>query len=251
MARAKSNFPEFQFTEEQRAELLKCWQRRAEREQAAEFLDEAELCISSWLPELQRRPTPVKKKIECAERLQKAAQEMVAALGGMPPDVAALLNVMWLRQKYGDDYFRQHSEACLKDRENQVAGLYKVLAHSIAGKPRPHIVSELDKLPPDFLKSIPAIVGMLKPLEVAAMDMTEGIRAEKNWNPKEHEKRLALSLALGYARVYGKPPSAANGSNFRKFAAQLSKILGLHIGADIVAYSCETVSIYPQKQLKT
>jgi hypothetical protein len=242
----------FKFTEGQRAKLLKCWPRKAEQKQAETFLDFAEGSISRWLPKrLKPGPTPVKEQIKKAERIGSAAREMVAALEDMPEDVAGHLNVGWLRRKYGEEYFRQHKEACRNDMGNQKARLYEVLANATAGQPISHRESERDKLPPDLPRMLPAILDTLKPLEDAAFDLANMTRDAKNWQNKELEQNLAISLALEYERIFEKPPSPANGSNFRKFAAELSKILGFELGAGTVAYACDAVRILRQTQRVT
>ncbi len=51
---------------------------------------------------------------------------------------------------------------------------------------------------------------------------------------KEREKILIGGLACIYEKHLGKPPSAGNGSIFRKFAAELSNIIGYKLGPDII-----------------
>lgn len=234
----------FKFKESQRAKLLKCWPRKAEQHQAGVFLDFAESVISGWLPKTIPGPTPVKEQIKKAGRIRLAAREMVAALEDMPEDVAGLLNVIWLRDKYGEDYFHQHAEASRKDQKNQMAQLLEVCACALAGKPSPSFTSALDKLPPDLPRMLPVILDALKHLECAAFDLANMTRGCKNWQNKELEQELAIGLALAYADHFDKLPSPANGSNFRKFAAELSEILGFELGAGTVAYACDAVRIY-------
>lgn len=232
----------FKFKPEQRADLLKyCWTRKADKLLAEPFLDSVESCIAAWLPETSTPPTSAHLKIKHAERLHTAAAEMRAALEAMPPDVAGLLNIGWLRNRYGEDYFKWHNEACRKDKESQISHLYQVYACGLAGKEMPVRITECSKLPPSMLIQVAPTVDFLRSLEVSASVMARREKGAKQWQNKELEKNLAVSLVFQYRQLFGKPPSAANGSSFRRFTARISKILGYELGANIVSDACNFI----------
>lgn len=234
---------EFKFTPKQRVDLLKAgWKRETDLERAGRFLDGAEICITGWLLKTKTTPpTSTKNKIAYAKNIHQVAQEMLEVLEHMPHDVADVLNIGWLKDRYGDNYFRQHSEACRQDTANNLNYLYEVLAHGLAGTDMPTRATELSKLPPNMSKQLPLVIDFLTSLSVSANTMADREKNAKQWQNKDIEKSLALWLALEYETVFGKVPSKANGSNFRLFAAKLSKILGYDLGASVVAYACETV----------
>lgn len=235
---------EFKFTDTQRQGLLKCWKRQGDRLRAKEFLDDVESRIDRWLPETTKPRTSEAKKIAIAKRIQQAATEMLGALNDLPPDVAELLNVVWLRKAYGDGYFQRHSEACEADRKTAPARMVRAgFVRGLTGQEPPEDVTELSKLPPDFLTQVETVMTFLLPLTDAAKEIEEAWRGSKQWQDKDLEKQLMFAAALDYRRHFDKPPSPANGSSFRKFAAELSKILsGFDFGACIVKECCESAA---------
>lgn len=72
--------------------------------------------------------------------------------------------------------------------------------------------------------------------------MATCLQGGKNWHNKEAEEQLLYSLALFYKDHFGKLPSAANqragqpesASPFRKFLVELSGILRIKLGANII-----------------
>ncbi|TAJ78868.1 MAG: hypothetical protein EPO42_07210 [Gallionellaceae bacterium] len=149
----------FRFKDEQRNRLLSCWKRPRDRETAAAYLLEVEWAIASWLQKQQQHPpTGIKKQITHAGDLCKKAQALRTSLECLPHDMAELLNVIWLRQRYGETYFRMHEEAHRKDHESNIplrmavtAGL-QVFACDNALETSA-VVSEVSKLLPDFFST--------------------------------------------------------------------------------------------------
>jgi hypothetical protein len=220
----------------------------SDRERANAYLDDAELSISIWLPHTKNPPTSTAQKIAHAKRLSNAASELNSALEAMPTDVADFLNVIWLRFCYGNDYFKRHSEACEHDKKNQMNRIFYAFASALSTEPRPPYVTETDKLPPDFHKKLPGVQDFLRALRFAATEMAAMETGAKQWQNVELERELALFLALSYRKHFGKPPSSANGSSFRKFAAELSRLLGYRLGANTVAYACDAVKIHQENE---
>ena len=239
--------PSFKFTDTQRHELLKCWVQHARKKNAAMFLDDAEFRIDIWLENDVTKPhTAEASKIAIAKRINAAATEMLAALDDIPSDVAGFLNVVWIDVAYGQYFFQRRSEACKADQETAIDRLFSRTFALLAGKETPPELTEFDKLPPDFLKQLPGVKGWLEPLARAADDMESMLVGAKQWNRKELEKSLIFSLAIGYRKCFGKPPSSANGSSFRRFAKELSGVLtGYEFGANIVKECCEGSASLP------
>lgn len=238
----------FAFTASQRRELLKCWVQKSQKQTVDRFLNDAEFRIECWLRNEARKPhTSAAKTIATLNRLNAAAAEMLAALNDLPADVAELLNVGWIHEAYGNKHFQKIHNAYDADRKANVSRMREQLAAAIVGNEPPPIAKEVDKLPPDFLKQLPGVKGWLEPLAHAARDMASMMAEAKQWNRKELEENLIFSLAIGYRECFGKPPSSANGSSFRRFAAGLSKILTGYerFGANIVKKSCEAVASMP------
>lgn len=237
----------FCFNDEQRTALLTCWKRPRDREIAAAYLTEAEWIVASWLQKLEQYPpTGVKDQITHAGDLCGKAQALLASLECLPQDMAGLLNVFWLRQQYGETYFRMHEEAHRKDYENTTTLRMPVIAglrgFATDNAPEtPIVVSEVSKLPPDFFQQAKITIDFLRGVEIASRKMAASIRGSKNWHNKEAEENLLYSLALLYEDHFSKLPSAANprtgqpesASPFRKFLAELRGILGVKLGADI------------------
>lgn len=229
----------FKLKERQRQALLTCWKRPRDREIAAVFLLDVEVIVSDWLQQLERHPsTGIKEQIAHAEDLHKKSISVRDALKDLPGDVAGLLNVIWVRSKYGMEYFRLHSEAYRKDRERNSPR--KLMLTSVVrglapdGTPdAPPEVSEASKLPPDFIKQAEDVLDFLDVLATASAVMGDMLKGAKQWHNKEPEKRLLYALALSYELHFGKRPSAANGTLFRKLVSDLSDILGYELGADI------------------
>lgn len=235
----------FSFNDEQRKALLACWKRVRDREIANKYLDEVELIVEKWLQKQKCRPsTGVKEQITRSNELCKKAQELLSSLEGLPQDMAELLNVFWLRQQYGEKYFRMHEEAHRKDSENNTALRMAVIAglRCFACDNAPEastIVSEVSKLPPNFFQQAKVTIGFLRGVESASREMATSIKEQKNWHNKEAEENLLYSLALIYKDCFGRFPAAANAgkeglaSPFRSFLTNLSSILGCKLGVDI------------------
>lgn len=239
--------PSFKFTDTQRHELLKCWVQHARKKNAAMFLDDAEFRIDIWLENDVTKPhTAAANKIAIAKRLNAAATEMLAALNEVPTDVASFLNVVWYNKAYGSEHHQRICDAYDADQETAIDRLFSRSFALLAGKEPPPELTEVDKLPPDFLKQLPGVKGWLEPLARAAGDMESMLVGAKQWNSKELEKSLIFSFAIGYRKCFGKPPSAANGSIFRRFAKELSGVLtGYEFGADIVKACCKACASLP------
>lgn len=238
----------FCFEDEQRNRLLSCWKRPRDRETAAAYLLDVEWIVARWLQKQEQHPpTGVKEQITRTGDLCEKAQALLASLECLPQDIAELLNIFWLRQKYGERYFKMHEEAYRKDHENNTALRMAVIAglQGFACGDAPEtqtIVSEVSKLPPDFLQQAKVTIDFLRVVESASQKMATSIQGQKNWHNKEVEENLLYSLALLYEDHFGKLPSAANqragqpesASPFRKFLVELCSILGIKLGANII-----------------
>lgn len=239
---------DFRFNDEQRTALLTCWKRPRDRKIAAAYLLEVEWIVASWQQKKEQYPpTGVKKQIILAGDLCGKAQALLESLECLPQDMAGLLNVFWLRQQYGEAYFRMHEEAHRKDHESNyalrmavIAGLRNIAFDNVPETPT--LVSEVSKLPPDFFLQAKITINFLRGVEIASRKMAASIQGQKNWHNKESEENLLYSLALLYRDHFGKLPSAANprtgqpesASTFRKFLAELCGILGIKLGANII-----------------
>jgi len=237
--------PAFRFKEEQRNKLRDYWKRPRDREIAAAYLLEVEWIVASWQQKKEQYPpTGVKKQIARAGDLCGKAKSLLASLECLPWDVAELLNIVWLRQKYGEAYFRKYEEACRKDCEHNKRGMALAAAQALVPDRYPANspdVSELSKLPPDFFKQAGVTTDFLRVVINASQEIATFKRGAKQWHNKEAEENLLYSLALSYKVHFGKLPSAANprkgqpesAAPFRQFVAELSIILGCKLGADI------------------
>lgn len=244
----------FRFTEEQRQRLLTCWKRPGDKKAASEFIKFSELLIADWLVENQQSPkTSIRNQIAQASNIRGKAKDLLIALDDLPNDVAAFINVGWLRERYGESYFEQHSEACRKDRENNSPKRIVARAFLQAFYPKNEtetFQSEFSKLPPNFEQSTVEVSDYLRALIVAAGDMATILRDSKQWHNKEAEKDLLLSLAICYADNFGKPPSAANKgktgseSPFRKFLADLEDMFEWNFGTPLIREVVDTVRIH-------
>lgn len=235
---------DFKFSAAQRNELMRCWKRSSEQGKVALFLDDVECCIGRWLPKANNPPTSTRQKLHSAACLSKASIEMISALEAMPPDVEGMLNVYWLQSCYGDDYTRRHREACKADRKNHIPRMLQAFADGLTGKVSTPYVSAVDKLPPNFHKQLPIVLGFLRHLDIAAKEFKKNEIGARQWKNKELEEDLAISIAFAYAKHFGKLPSPSNGSSFRRLASALSKLLGWDIGAHVVKCACDTVTIH-------
>lgn len=231
---------EFKFTDTQRQELLRCWKREGDHSKAGNFLTDVEFRIGMWLPKTVEPRKSEAEKIAIAKRVQRAATQMLGALLDLSPDVAAFLNVMWLHEAYGAEYFQRHSAACEAAEKLSAEKAYRVgFIRGLTDKEPPEVPTEVSQLPPDFLAQIETVKTWLQHLEAASEQMGKILSGAKKWQDKELEKELLFAVALDYQRHFGKPPSSKNGSSFRKFAADLSRISGFEFGACIVKECCE------------
>ena len=95
------------------------------------------------------------------------------------------------------------------------------------------------KLPPDFWELAASTKTWLEPLVRVTHDFDEYLRTAKKWQEKSLEKELLLPIARAYVTNFQKSPSPANGSSFRRFTRELSKITGYDFGVCIVKACCE------------
>lgn len=238
----------FRFNDEQRTTLLSCWKRPRDREIAAAYLQDVERLAADYLDQKkQHPPTGIKQQIALANDLRRNAEAMLVSLDRLPQDFAKLINVAWLNEKYGDEYFKLHTDACLNDRANNTARklVTSALVRGFApdgAPPHPPAVSELLKLPPDYFKQADIAADFLRTLAGASKTIVWMLKGAKQWHNKEAEEDLLYSLALRYEGHFGKLPSAANQragqpestSPFRKFLVELSSILRIKLGANII-----------------
>lgn len=235
----------FEFKDTQRKDLLTCWQRQTDREKVAKFLVEVEQRITILLT--TKPHTPEGKKIAHAKTICKAATKLLNELDSLPTDVSDLMNVFWLHHAYGDEYFSQANDASAQDEKTALQRTYAEVCHAIAnawhiGKDERNAApqkAEFCKLPPDFLMLAKTVKGFLRPLVSATEEMEKTLVGAKQWQNKEFEKGLVSSIGSAFQKHFGKRPSGANGSTFRKLAAELSKILGYDLGANIVKDYCD------------
>lgn len=249
---------DFRFTEAQQKNLLDCWKKPCDKKIAAIFISEAECIIAGWKFETTRfPPTPIRSRISSAEDIQTKALDLLNALDNLPKDVAGLIGVIWLREKYGNAYFEQHAESCHKDQENEtvirnlLGSAFSQLSPERAAKWKP-IPLETSKLPPDFPLATKEAIAYLSPLCRAAGITASLHRESKQWRNKEAAQNLLLALALSYKHNFGKPPSAANArtgqpesaSPFRKFITAIESIIRLKLGAPLIREAVNTVRTY-------
>lgn len=243
---------EFKFKDTQRKALLTCWQRKSDRDKVEKFLVVVELQITIWLSGA-KKPTPERKKIAHAKTICEATTKLLYELDSLPTDVSDLMNVFWLHHAYGDEYFSQADDASAQDKKTARQRTYAEVCHAIANAwhvgnderiAAPQKV-EFSKLPPDFLTLAKTVKGFLRPLVSATEEMEKTLVGAKQWQNKDLEKRLVTSIGSSYQTHFGKRPSGANGSTFRKLTSELSKILGYDLGANIVKDYCDTIRYLP------
>lgn len=236
--------PPFRFTDDQRSKLIRCWKRRIDHVSAEKFLNDAEWRISAWLQETKEQRTSAAGQIQHADSLHQAADRLLEELNKLPRDVAKNLNTYFIRAAHGEDWFRQHREACEADRKHSIeCAISDGLSGGFAGKEPPPRMTEYSKLPPDLLQTLNITQDWLAALSNAAEEMQNTIKGAKQWQDKELEWSLMFSLAIGYKSAFGKAPSPTNGSVFRKLAIELSTVLHCTFGADVVRNACDSLKL--------
>lgn len=104
----------------------------------------------------------------------------------------------------------------------------QVFLNALAGKERANPITEYSKLPPDMMVQVTPTIGFLKSMTVSANAMATMYKEAKQWQNKEMEKDLAISLAFEYGRLFGKLPSPANGSSFRNLQHAFPRYWGMN-----------------------
>lgn len=198
---------EFLFNDTQRGDLVCCWKRINDRKKAKEFLGDVEILISAWLRENNKPRTTVANQIhhaarlnKNAEQLLKAAADMLDTLGGLPSDVSKILNIHFIYAAYGENYFKQHKEACKADRGLFRVDLARAFVSGLTGKELLQRATEVSKLPPDFLQQLEDMKGWLTPLKQAAYDLHKVTIGAREWQDREPEKNLLFTVALSYIK---------------------------------------------------
>ena len=241
----------FKFSNAQRNDLVCCWKRVADREKARIFINEVESHVSLWLEKINSvQDASIAEIIARSARLNMNTRQLLQAasntledLKNLPPNFAAILNIYFIGAEHGEEYFKQYSEAVQVDKNNFRLEFADAVNRGLTGKNLPQRVTEVSKLPPDFLQQLEEIQGWLASLIQASGELHHVTIGSKNWNNKEPEKWLLFTLARTYKKHLGKHPSSCNGTPFKKLAAELSKILPEHnFGAIIIKECCDLVN---------
>lgn len=231
------NQDKFSFTSAQRKNLLQCWKRQTDRSKAQKFIDDTERCINEWLPKTTEPRAGVAEQRKILQDMHEAALKILDTLNRMPRELGDFLNFLWIEKAYGGKYFVLHDETSHpSDSAQRLHDSAFDLAVPLTGAlktPRGR------KLPPDFWELAASAKTWLEPLVLVTHDFDEYLRTAKKWQEKSREKNLLLPIARSYVTNFRKLPSPTNGSSFRRFAAELSKILEYDFGACIVKDCCE------------
>lgn len=198
----------FVFKEKQRANLLSTLPSRSakDKEVAHHFIDAAQREVEVWLSmDVQLLTTAPSEQKEKLERLNKAAQDLSAALDAIPSDVGAWLRAQIYTTLYCDPYKRNHLD--LGWKLNQMGNG--------------------DPCADDFLEELLAVV------EESSSRAAENV-AVKTGVDNKNEISLTANLARYYQTIFQKKPSASNGSNFRNFMKELGDVTGYEFGAATV-----------------
>lgn len=233
----------FRFNDKQIKALSECWKRPKERVIAELYLREVEGLVAQLMENnTSNQSTSIKDQIALASALRNNVVNRPKLLEQLPRDFEKLLATVWLRHKYGESYFQQHSEACRKDAENNtvrrmlVAAAVQGLAPPGA-KNTPTVKTELSNLPPNYFQQIKTDADFLKIVAVAAADIEWFLKGSKTWLDKsDDQKGLIFMLIFSYERHFGKLPSVANKGRdgylppFRGFLILLSEIINSQKG---------------------
>jgi len=190
----------FAFTDDQRRNLLLELPRRSakNREAANRFVEAARHEVEGWLSlDIQLLTTTPKNHKEKLERLTNAASEIRAALDDIPSDTGGYLHAEIITTLHCDPYKRKHLRIGWKLKQ---LGIH-------------------DPCEDNFLEELLGV------LEESASRMANTYEVRPGVDNGQMIS-LAAKLADFYSDCFQKMPSASNGSNFRKFMAELSTILG-------------------------
>lgn len=198
----------FNFTDVKRKELMRVWKRSADRQKAESFIGGAEKIVEDWLSFAEEQRTSAPKARAYAADILKAATALQQALDALPEDVVITLKACVIERLYVTESRRKHEKAA------------RDLRCLFPGEQYPGLIEMAE-----VLESQLDLLGKAAE-KLAVIESSSGVN-------KGAEKWLVDILTVGYKQHFGKPPSASNGSNFRKFLAELSKILGYDLGADI------------------
>jgi len=207
----------FEFTIEQRNDLIKAWPRKKDKELANSFLDKAQSSVELWNHINQGDKKTIPEKRDYANDLLKHSNSLIELFDRLPTDlinnIHALTQVRLYVEKYKYDFYQAkeylHVITTHKD--------YRHMSYSSY---------------PSFEEIVEVLEPFLKLIADVAKEITEW--KAPSGQDKGYEKLLIQFLAEGYYCTFNKAPSSGNGGNFRKFTDRLSTILNVQLGADIV-----------------
>lgn len=206
----------FYFTEDQRSELLRLLPSRTvkDKESASCFVEAVQRQVESWLSlDFKLFVTSPRDGKEKLERIEKAAKELHAAMDDIPPDIGAVLGADMITRLYCDPYAQEHPEITAK---------LKSFGH-------PNLLRE------DLLDELVRVLGESAACIASNLNVKSGPNNGRMIG-------LVAKLADSYGKCFQKEPASGNGSNFRKFLAELSGILGKYDWCLTDCLGKETVS---------
>jgi hypothetical protein len=209
-------FQEYAFKDAERAELLRVLPERSARDRAAAqlFVEAARIEVRHFLFDVPLYSTSEKQHKEKLESLAKAARALHAALDAIPADTGASLHAEIFTTLWCDPYKFHHMR----------------------------IGKQLTKLGLTSFCNDDFLEGLLDVLEQAATRLAGTHKVRTKAKP-ENKIMLGLTAKLvrHYRTFFQKEPTAGNGSNFRKFMGELSRITGYEFGAETVKEAIELV----------
>ncbi|HOY69560.1 MAG TPA: hypothetical protein PL131_02235 [Methylotenera sp.] len=206
----------FDFNGKQKSDLLKAWKRKNDRELAAQYIDAVRGPIELWLSLVEGGKTAIPHFKDYATKLSKNIASVINTCNSLPEDVVSRMDAMVVERLYLAKYKYENSMS--KDALKALA----ITSHAHWIKTEYPGLEEMWEVLHDFLVIIQDVANELGELKGKA-------------GPDVGNEKLLVSwLAEAYESVFNEIPSSENGSNFRKFAAELSKILGYSLGRDII-----------------
>lgn len=213
---------DFDFNDTQREQLLRVWPRISDRENALIFIDEIRGCLKTHMGLFETK-TKTDEKRDRLNDIIKHSNGLIKSFNNLPDDMVGELNAGIKESLYFSKQNRFISESlkaasCVMNGNNDYPGVVEM-----AG-----IIHDWLILISDEAQKIAAVKG----------------KAGKN---KSREMSLVSQLAKIYYKQFKKAPSSKNNSNFRNFISELSNVLNMELGSDVVKNSLIGLGFIPKK----